>query len=157
ARVASGTRSMRPASVAARWRTGASANGRTPASLSSSGGGGCSPTTSERGSTGSGWLPMARWPNPPLGGERSGPHPTGRAERGVKRSLLCEGAGVPIGLEVAGANIRDEKLLRATIDSIPIRLLDNAELDCGVCLDKGYDCSEVYELLDEFGFTAHVR
>ncbi len=100
---------------------------------------------------------MARWPNPPLGGERTGPNPTDRAKRGVKRSLLCEGAGVPIGLEVAGANIRDEKLLRATIDSIPIALPDNAELGCGVCLDKGYDYSEVYELLTEFGFTAHVR
>src|SRR5690348_3215365 len=141
---------MRPGSVAARRRIGASASGRRPACFSSSGGGGCSPTTSEKGSTGSGWLPMARWPNPPLGGERSGPNPTDRAKRGVKRSLLCEGAGVPIGLEVAGANIRDEKLLRATIDSIPIALPDNAGLDCGVCL-------EVYDLLNEFGFTAHMR
>jgi putative transposase len=99
---------------------------------------------------------MARWPNPPLGGERSGPNPTDRAKRGVKRSLLCEGAGVPIGLEVAGANIRDEKLLRATIESIPIEL-PAGQLDYGVCLDKGYDYSEVYDLLAEFGFTAHIR
>jgi transposase len=47
--------------------------------------------------------------------------------------------------------------LRATIESIPIELPDLAELVCGVCLDKGYDYSEVYELLTEFGFTAHVR
>jgi putative transposase len=112
--------------------------------------------TSEKGSSGSGWLRTARWPNPPLGGERSGPNPTDRAKRGVKRSLLCEGAGVPIGLEIAGANIRDEKLLRATIESIPIELPDDV-FACGVCLDKGYDYSEVYELLAEFGFTAHVR
>jgi putative transposase len=63
---------------------------------------------------------------------------------------------MPIGLEVAGANIRDEKLLRATIESIPIEL-PTAEVNCGVCLDKGYDYGEVYELLAEFGFTAHVR
>jgi putative transposase len=93
----------------------------------------------------------------PLGGERSGPNPTDRAKRGVKRSLLCDGAGVPIGLEVAGANIRDEKLLRATLESIPIARPDAAGLELAVCLDKGYDYSEVYELLDEFGFTAHVR
>lgn len=115
------------------------------------------PTTRAKGSTGRGWRRTAKWPNPPLGGERSGPNPTDRAKRGVKRSLLCEGAGVPLGLEVAGANIRDEKLLRATIESIPIGLPNSAELDCGVCLDKGYDYSEVYELLAEFGFTAHVR
>jgi transposase len=26
-----------------------------------------------------------------------------------------------------------------------------------LCLDKGYDYDEVRELLDEFGFTAHIR
>lgn len=76
---------------------------------------------------------------------------------GVKRSLLCEGAGVPLGIEVAGANIRDEKLLRATIESIPIGLPHDRQLETGVCLDRGYDYGELYELLDEFGFTAHVR
>src|SRR5438094_7283136 len=103
------------------------------------------------------WLAAAgQLAKSPLGGERSGPNPTDRAKRGVKRSLLCEGAGVPIGIEVAGANIRDEKLLRATIESIPIELPADP-VEVGVCLDKGYDYSEVYQLLDEFGFTAHVR
>ena len=27
----------------------------------------------------------------------------------------------------------------------------------GLCLDRGYDYDEVRELLDEFGFTAHIR
>jgi putative transposase len=48
-------------------------------------------------------------------------------------------------------------LLRATLESIPIGLPDADTLELGLCLDKGYDYSEVYELLDEFGFTAHVR
>jgi hypothetical protein len=26
-----------------------------------------------------------------------------------------------------------------------------------MCLDKGYDCDEVYAILQEFVFTAHVR
>jgi putative transposase len=26
-----------------------------------------------------------------------------------------------------------------------------------MCLDKGYDYDEVYAILQEFGFTAHVR
>jgi hypothetical protein len=26
----------------------------------------------------------------------------------------------------------------------------------GICLDKGYDYLEVWELLEEFGFTAHI-
>src|SRR5690348_651064 len=63
----------------------------------------------------------------------------------------------PLGCHNPRVPDRDEKLLRATIESIPITLPDDPELDCGVCLDKGYDYSEVYELLAEFGFTAHVR
>jgi len=27
----------------------------------------------------------------------------------------------------------------------------------GLCLDKGYDYPEVYELVSEFGFSAHIR
>src|ERR1700680_1398529 len=34
----------------------------------------------------------------PLGKEQTGPNPTDRAKRGVKRSLLVEGNGVPQGI-----------------------------------------------------------
>jgi putative transposase len=65
---------------------------------------------------------------------------------------------VPIGLEVAGANVNDFKLLGRTIASIPIERPDPAtDAPQGLCLDKGYDYPEVYALLVEFGFTAHVR
>ena len=72
--------------------------------------------------------------------------------------MLCEGTGVPIGLDVAGANVNDFKLLERTIASIPIeRPEPTGERPQGLCLDKGYDYPEVYELVAEFGFTAHVR
>ena len=32
-----------------------------------------------------------------------------------------------------------------------------AEAPQGMCLDKGYDYDEVRTLLDEFGFTAHIK
>ena len=38
----------------------------------------------------------------PLGGPRTGPNPTDRAKNGAKRSVLGEGAGVPVGLEHEG-------------------------------------------------------
>lgn len=38
----------------------------------------------------------------PLGQEQNGPKPTDRRKRGVKRSLLVEGHGVPLGLTVEG-------------------------------------------------------
>jgi transposase len=75
----------------------------------------------------------------------------------VKRSLLTEAAGVPVGLAVAGANCVDFKLARPTIDSVPVARPEPGESGPqGMCLDRGYDYLEVWELLEEFGFTAHV-
>ena len=48
----------------------------------------------------------------PLGGEKTGPNPTDRGESGVKRSLLTEGYGVPIGVTIEGAHRHDMKLVR---------------------------------------------
>ena len=75
-----------------------------------------------------------------------------------KRSLLCEGRGVPLGLEIAGANVNDFRLLRSTLESILIARPDaTAAEPQGICLDKGYDYPEVYALVDEFGLTPHIR
>jgi hypothetical protein len=49
-----------------------------------------------------------------------GKNPTDRAKQGVKRSLLVEGNGVPVGLAVDGANRPDMKLVEATLASIPL-------------------------------------
>ena len=105
------------------------------------------------------WLAMdGAMTKAPLGGEKTGPNPTDRGKSGVKRSLLTEGHGVPIGLVVEGANRHDMKLVRMTIESlVVVRPEPNEERPQGVCLDKGYDYDEVYAVLQEFGFTAHVR
>jgi transposase len=45
------------------------------------------------------WLSMdGAMTKAPLGGEATGPNPTDRAKSGVKRSLLTEGHGIPLGL-----------------------------------------------------------
>lgn len=65
---------------------------------------------------------------------------------------------MPIGLAVEGANRHDMKLARETIESIPVqRPASTAQQPQGMCLDKGYDYDEVRQLLEEFGFTAHIR
>lgn len=93
-----------------------------------------------------------------MGGKSTGKNPTDRAKSGAKRSLLTEGAGIPIGLAIAGANRNDFKLTRQTIESIPIaRPQPSEQTPQGMCLDKGYDYDEVRDLLQEFGFTAHIR
>lgn len=93
-----------------------------------------------------------------MGGKKTGPNPTDRGKQGVKRSLLTEGQGVPIGVVVAGANRHDMKLVRATLHSMLVeRPEPTAEQPQGLCLDKGYDYDEVRAVLQEFGFTAHIR
>jgi putative transposase len=67
------------------------------------------------------WLSMdGAMTKAPLGGEDTGPNPTDRAKSGVKRSLLTEGHGVPVGLAVDGANRHDMKLVRETIESLVV-------------------------------------
>jgi len=87
-----------------------------------------------------------------------GKNPTDRGKIGAKRSLLTEGGGVPIGLAVEGANRHDCKMVRETMESIPVkRPAPTPATPQGMCLDKGYDSDEVRDLLAEFGFTAHIR
>ncbi len=76
----------------------------------------------------------------------------------MKRSLLTEGQGVPIGLAIDGANRHDMKLVRSTLESLVVQRPEpTAEQEQGMCLDKGYDYDEVRAILEEFGFTAHIR
>jgi transposase len=93
-----------------------------------------------------------------LAGEKTGPNPTDRAKKGVKRSLLTEGSGVPVGLAIDGANRHDCKMTKATIKSIPVkRPKPTKRKKQGMCLDKGYDSGEVRDLVKAFGYTAHIR
>jgi putative transposase len=54
------------------------------------------------------WLSMdGAMVKAPLDVEKTGPNPTDRGKSGVKRSVLTEGHGVPIGLTIEGANRHD--------------------------------------------------
>lgn len=95
-----------------------------------------------------------------MGGKKTGKNPTDRAKRGVKRSLLVEANGIPVGLAVDGANRNDMKLVEATLQSIPEdanRPEPTKDDPQGLCLDKGYDYDEVRALVKEFAFTAHIK
>ena len=93
-----------------------------------------------------------------MGGKKTGRNPTDRGKSGVKRSLLTDGQGIPIGLAIDGANRHDMKMVRATIESlVAARPEASEEEPQGMCLDKGYDYEAVREILAEFGFTAHIK
>jgi len=105
------------------------------------------------------WLSMdGAMTKAPLGGEMTGRNPTDRGKSGVKRSLLTDGHGIPLGLAIDGANRHDMKLVRVTIESlVAVRPEPTEEAPQGMCLDKGYDYDAVREILAEFGFTAHIK
>lgn len=80
-----------------------------------------------------------------------------QSQKGAKRSVLSEAAGVPVGLAQAGANRNDHKLLSETLASIPIeRPKPSAERPQGLCLDKAYDNSESRGIVAEFELTPHI-
>ncbi len=105
------------------------------------------------------WLSMGRaTTKAPLGGDETGRNPTDRGKQGVKRSLLTEGHGVPIGLAIDGAHRHDLKLARPTLEGLVAERPEaTEEAPQGMCLDKGYNDDEVRAILREFGFTAHSR
>lgn len=93
----------------------------------------------------------------PLGGEETGRNPTDRGKIGTKRSLLTDAQGVPVGVAVAGANVHDKRLVRETIESIPVdRPQPTRSKPQNMCQDKGYDYPDVRELVAEYGYTAHI-
>lgn len=63
-----------------------------------------------------------------------------------------------MGLAVDGANRHDMKLVKPTLESIPVeRPKPTKRAPQGLCLDKGYDFDDVRDLAREFGYTAHIR
>src|SRR4051794_15957117 len=91
-------------------------------------------------------------------GDLTGPNPTDRGKNGVKRSLLVEADGGPLAVVVAGANVRDDKLLAATLDAIVVeRPKPTEEAPQHLCLDKGYDNQPTRELVEEREYVPHIR
>jgi transposase len=65
---------------------------------------------------------------------------------------------VPIGVAVDGANRNDFKMVKETLESIPVkRPKPTRNKPQGLCLDKGYDYDEVRDLAKEFWYTTHIR
>ena len=94
----------------------------------------------------------------PFGDAAVGPNPTDRGKQGTKRSVLTDGAGIPLAVAVDGANRHDMKLLAATLDGLVIaRPAPSAEAPQHLCLDKGYDYDSVREAVAARGYTAHIR
>ena len=93
----------------------------------------------------------------PFGGAATGPNPTDRSKRGVKRSLLTDGAGIPLAVAVDGANRHDMKLVVATLDGVVIARPPTETTAQDLCLDAGYDYDVVRDQVAARGYTPHIR
>jgi transposase len=71
--------------------------------------------------------------------------------------LLTDGAGVPLGLTVDGANRHDKKLVGRTLNNLACpRPAPKKHRRQHMCMDKGYDYPDVRELIAKWGYTAHI-
>lgn len=94
----------------------------------------------------------------PLGGEATGANPTDRGKSGTKRSLLTDGAGIPLSILPAGANRHDLPLLSPTLVAlVPERPLVDERHPQPLCLDKAYDSQRCREDLQQQNDTPHIR
>jgi transposase len=90
----------------------------------------------------------------PGGGEVAGPSPVDRRKQGMKRSVLVEGYGIPLGRVLAGAQRHDSPLLAPTLD-----LLDDVGPLPGeitVHLDAGYDSGKTRDTLADRGLSGEI-
>jgi transposase len=90
----------------------------------------------------------------PGGGEVAGPSPVDRRKQGMKRSVLVEGYGIPLGRVLAGAQRHDSPLLAPTLD-----LLDDLgplPEDITVHLDAGYDSGKTRDTLADRGLSGEI-
>jgi putative transposase len=76
----------------------------------------------------------------------------------VKRSLVVEADGGPLGAAMAGANVHDTKLLAATLERIVVeRPQPTEERPPHLCLDKGDDNPTGHEPVAAYQDTPHIR
>jgi putative transposase len=99
----------------------------------------------------------------PLGRDATGKNPTDRAKMGTKRSMLTDGAGIPLAVAVEGANRHDSKLLVATLDGLVVARpapgeQQDALYSCEqhLCLDAAYDSDEVRQELEARNYEPHI-
>lgn len=63
-----------------------------------------------------------------------------------------------LGVAVAGANRHDMKLVEETLLSMPVVAPEPRPYHRQhLCLDKGYDYGEVRDLVEAFGYIAHIK
>jgi hypothetical protein len=90
----------------------------------------------------------------PCGGEKAGRSPVDRGKGGLKRSVVVDGQGIPLGSVTTPANPHDSRLLIPTLDAA--RSLGLVPEGATVHLDRGYDSNPTRERLRERGLVGDI-
>jgi len=87
----------------------------------------------------------------PCGGQVAGPSPVDRRKQGLKRSLVTDADGIPLGAVPAAANRRDDGLLGATLDTLAAAsaMIGRLPVQPVVHLDAGSDYQTCRQVLAE--------
>jgi putative transposase len=76
----------------------------------------------------------------------------------VKRSLLVEADGGPLSAVIAGANVHDSKLLKATLEAIVVeRPAPTGQSPQHLCLDKAFDNPNAEQAVLDQEYVPHIR
>ena len=90
----------------------------------------------------------------PRGGQRAGRSPVDRGKQGMKRSIIVDGEGVPLGAVAAGANHHDSPLLAPTLEALDT--LGGLPEPVNVHLDRAYDSKITRRLLEDRGLEGVI-
>jgi transposase len=90
----------------------------------------------------------------PCGGEKAGRSPVDRGKRGIKRSVVVDANGIPLGTVAAPANRHDSPLLDETLDIL--EAIGALPERTNVHLDRGYDSQTTREKLRTRGLTPTI-
>jgi hypothetical protein len=89
------------------------------------------------------------------GGVVSGRSPLDRGKQGTKRSVACDGDGIPLHLVAARANDHDSPLLEPTLTGIRDMIGPLPDRPC-IHLDRGYDSGKTRDLLQILGYDDEI-
>jgi len=87
--------------------------------------------------------PYANW---------SGKNPVDRSKRGIKKSIIIDWNGAPLGLAVGGANRHDSVFVKETLDDMVKLETNNFKV---LAADSAYDAKKLRDLAKDHGFVLH--
>ena len=85
----------------------------------------------------------------------TGQNPTDRGKSGTKRHVITDQSGIPLSaVTITSANTHDMKAATDTLDNVIVKRPSYKQ---NLCLDKGYDSSEIEREVIKRKYITHIR